>query len=319
MVSLEQRGEMPADAVEVREAAEHGINIVNGWGPKEVLVGDEGQVTGIVFKKCTQVTDPETGRFDPQYDESETKTIDCDRIVFAIGQAIEWGDLLDGEGVTFWHGNYPVADRLTYQTKQPDIFVGGDVYTGPRFVIDAIAAGHHVADVLARYVRPDADLTIALDRHQFTPLDKTDILFPDYDHAPRQEEPTHEAGVFDEYRDALTEEQVRTETSRCLSCGASRVDPNKCIGCGICTTRCEFDAIHLHRDHPEMTDMRFAEDKVTGLAGYAAKRAIKIIRNAGSEEAKVMRERRKKYKAESAEFAKTHPNTGNGMPIDLDD
>ena len=68
-----------------------------------------------------------------------------------------------------------------------------------------------------------------------------------------------------------------------------------------------------------MTDMRFAEDKVTGLAGYAAKRAIKIIRNAGSEEAKVMRERRKKYKAESAEFAKTHPNTGNGMPIDLDD
>ena len=319
MVSLEQADEMPADAIEVAEEREHGIDIVNGWGPKEVLTGGESQVTGIVFKKCTRVTDPETGRFAPLYDESETMTIECDRIVFAIGQAIEWGNLLDGEGVTFWHGDYPVADKLTYQTKQPDIFVGGDVYTGPRFVIDAIAAGHHVADVLARYVRPDADLTIALDRHQFTPLDKNDIQFPDYDHAPRQEESTHEAGAFDEFRDALTEEQVRTETSRCLSCGASRVDPNKCIGCGICTTRCEFDAIHLHRDHPEMTDMRFAEDKVTGLAGYAAKRAIKIIRNSGSEEAKVMREKRKKYQAETREFRKTHPNTGNAMPIDLDD
>ena len=221
--------------------------------------------------------------------------------------------------MTFWHGNYPVADRLTYQTKQPDIFVGGDVYTGPRFVIDAIAAGHHVADVLARYVRPDADLTIALDRHQFRPLDKTDIQFPSYDHFPRQEEPTHEAGKFEEYRGSLTEDQVRIETARCLSCGASVVDPNKCIGCGICTTRCNFDAIHLHRDHPEMTDMRKAEDKVTGLAAYAAKRAVKIVMNSGSEEAKVMREKRRAYEESHREFAKTHPNTGNALPIDLDD
>lgn len=52
------------------------------------------------------------------------------------------------------------------------------------------------------------------------------------------------------FRDAkltFTEEQVKAETARCLGCGASVVDPNKCIGCGICTTKCEFDAIHLNR------------------------------------------------------------------------
>ena len=101
------------------------------------------------------------------------------------------------------------------------------------------------------------------------------------------------------------------ETKRCLSCGASVVDPNKCIGCGICTTRCKFDAIHLYRDHPEMTDMRMAEDKVAGLASYAIKRAAKIVANSGSEEAKIMREKRREYNRTHKEFNRTHPFTGN--------
>ncbi|MFQ9073154.1 MAG: 4Fe-4S binding protein [Faecalibacillus faecis] len=41
----------------------------------------------------------------------------------------------------------------------------------------------------------------------------------------------------------LAEEQIRKETARCLGCGATIVDANKCIGCGVCTTKCEFDAI----------------------------------------------------------------------------
>ena len=52
---------------------------------------------------------------------------------------------------------------------------------------------------------------------------------------------------FEDDRTPLTEEQVRTETSRCLRCGISHVDENMCIGCGVCTTRCDFYAIHLRR------------------------------------------------------------------------
>ena len=74
----------------------------------------------------------------------------------------------------------------------------------------------------------------------------------------------------------FTEEQVKTETARCLSCGASIVDENRCVGCGLCTTRCEFDAIHLHRDNPKCSVMRKSEDKLKYILPYAAKQAIKI-------------------------------------------
>ncbi len=314
MISLESREEMPASKSEIAETLEAGVNVINSWGPKEVLVDHNEHVCGIVLKKCLRTIDPETGKFSPLYDEQETMTVECDQIVFAIGQAIEWGGLLEGTKVTFWHGNYPVADKLTYQTEDPDIFVGGDVYTGPKFVIDAIAAGHEAADSLHRHVQPMAHPTIGKDRRVFKPLDKDDISFPDYDHAGRQE--AADGTSEDPFRDThgtLTEEQVKIETSRCLGCGASVVDPNKCIGCGICTTRCEFDAIHLHRDHPEMTDMRRGEDKIGGLLGYQLKRAAKIALNAGSPEAKLMRAKRKAYKAANKEFAKTHPYTGNAV------
>lgn len=138
-VSLETRDIMPALPEGIETAESEGINIIGGWGPKEILTED-GKVTGIVFKKCTSVKDGD-GRFNPQYDENETMTIECSNVIMSVGQAIEWGSLLEGTKVEFWHGNYPVADKVTYQTAEPDIFVGGDVYTGPKFAIDAIAAG----------------------------------------------------------------------------------------------------------------------------------------------------------------------------------
>ena len=159
-VSLETRDIMPALPEEIETAESEGINIIGGWGPKEILTED-GKVTGIVFKKCTSVKDAD-GRFNPQYDENETMTIECSNMIMSVGQAIEWGSLLEGTKVEFWHGNYPVADKVTYQTAEPDIFVGGDVYTGPKFAIDAIAAGKQGAISIHRYVQPHSSLTIGL-------------------------------------------------------------------------------------------------------------------------------------------------------------
>lgn len=78
---------------------------------------------------------------------------------------------------------------------------------------------------------------------------------------------------FEDAHIALTEEQVKIETSRCLGCGATIVDANKCIGCGVCTTKCAFDAITLHRDHPECSTMIPAEDKFKAIVPYELKRA----------------------------------------------
>ena len=317
MVCLEERDVMPASNLEIQETLEENIDIQNAWGPKEVKVDEAGKVTGIIFKKCLRTIDPETGKFSPVYDENQVVEFKADKIIFAIGQAIEWGNLLEGSKVTFWRGNYPLADKLTYQTADPDIFVGGDVFTGPKFVIDAIAAGHEVADALARHVRPMAHPTIAFNHRGFTMLNKEDLKVEGYDTAGRQEEGMDESIDYkNSFKDAhrtLTEEQVKVETSRCLSCGAAWVDPNKCIGCGICTTKCNFDAIHLYRDHPKHSTMRMAEKKVGGLAAYAIPRMFKILFNAGSKEARMMRRKRREYKKNTREFRKTHPNTGNSI------
>ena len=243
--------------------------------------------------------------------------VEADKIIFAIGQEIVWGDLLKGSKVTFWHGNYPLADKLTYQTADEDIFVGGDVFTGPKFVINAIAAGHEVADALARHVRPNANPTIAFNHRGFTPLNKEDITLPGYDDAGRQEAGMDESidykNSFKDAHKTLTEEQVKIETARCLSCGAAHVDPHKCIGCGICTTKCNFDAIHLVRDHPECSKMRKAEKKVSGLLGYALPRAFKILFNSGSKEARMMAKKRREWNKYYKEAKKTKPDTGNAV------
>ena len=276
MVCLESRETMPAAKDEIAETLEEHIEILNGWGPKEVLQNEAGHVTGVVFKKCLRTIDPETKRFSPEYDETQTMTLEADHVVFAIGQSIQWGGLLEGEKVEFHRGNYPVADGLTYQTAVEDIFVGGDVYHGPKFVIDAIEEGKCAAESLHRYVHKGASLVTGRNRRDFNMLDKDNVLLEGYDTAQRQQagvdETIDRAHSFRDPNRVLTEQQVKTETARCLGCGASWVDPNKCIGCGVCTTKCVFDAIHLKRDHPECSKMMKAEDKVKGILPMVVKR-----------------------------------------------
>ena len=284
MCCLEQSDEMPALPEEVTEAAEDGIELRHGWGPARFELDDSGAVSAVTFRRCTQVYD-EDGRFSPIYDDADTMTLACDNVVTAIGQSIEWGALLDGTAVELGRGGAALADAKTYQTAEPDIFVGGDVYSGPKFVIDAIAAGHEAAVSIHRFVQKGSSLTIGRNQRHYVELDKSDLLLnpSSYNHDPRQkpsaDETTSILHNWDDPTHELTEEQIRIECARCLKCGASIVDPNKCIGCGLCTTRCEFDAIHLERDNPDASRMSKAEDKVKVLLPYAAQRGIKILRN----------------------------------------
>ena len=278
MFCLEQRENMPASKEEIAEALEEGIELNCGWGPKEVLEED-GKVAGVVFKKCIRVLD-EQGRFSPEYDEEQTVTIPCKHVIFSVGQAIEWSNMLDNLDLKRRPNGGALADKLTYQTSEPDIFVGGDVYTGPRFAIDAIAAGREGAISLHRYVHENCTLTIGRNRRDFVELDKNNISVDSYDTSKRQipakADEKAQAATFRDLSHSLTEEQVKAETSRCLSCGASVVDPNKCIGCGVCTTKCVFDAIHLHREIPGASVMRASEDKLKYILPNMVKQSIKV-------------------------------------------
>ena len=143
-------------------------------------------------------------------------------------------------------------------------------------------AGREGAISIHRFVQPHSSLTIGRNRREFIALDKDNIKVEQYDNASRQIPGTRaDLDHKKSFRDAklpFTEEQVKAETARCLGCGASVVDPNKCIGCGVCTTKCEFDAIHLKRVRPENSHMVPAEDKFKEIIPYAAKRAVKILK-----------------------------------------
>ena len=278
MVCLEDRESMPAAKDEIEEALEENITINNSWGPKEILTAG-GKVTGIVFRKCTAVRDAQ-GRFNPQYDENDTMTIECDNVLVSVGQSVVWGSLIEGTKVELNPNMTVKADPVTYQTAEPDIFVGGDVYTGPKFAIDAIAAGKQGAISIHRFVQPQSSLTIGRNRNDFIELDKNDIKVENYDNSSRQI-PGHNDAIDTKhsFRDAkllFTEEQVKAETARCLGCGASVVDPNKCIGCGLCTTKCEFDAIKLHRELPECSRMVPYEDRLKFVLPNMVKQSIKL-------------------------------------------
>jgi NADPH-dependent glutamate synthase beta subunit-like oxidoreductase/Fe-S-cluster-containing hydrogenase component 2 len=246
MYCLESRKEMPALPEEIEEANSENIKVNNGWGPKRIVV-DNGKVTGVEFKKCVSVFD--NGKFAPKYDESDTITVPADYVLLSVGQSIEWGKLLEGSRVKLGRGSTAVADTLTYQTDEPDIFVGGDVFTGPKFAINAIAGGKQAAAYLSHYAQPDQNMTVGLSRREFTALDKENVVIGSYDDTPRQKigHTKNMTRTFRDNRETFTEEQLKKETGRCLKCGVSIVDENKCIGCGLCTTKCKFDAISIEK------------------------------------------------------------------------
>ena len=269
--------EMPADKMEVAEAKEEGVKFLFLNAPAEII-GEDGKVKALKVEVMELGEPDEKGRRKP-VGTGKFETIEVSAVIGAIGQKVDLGGIAP-EGMTFNKNGTIIADAVTLQTSQPDVFVGGDVYTGPKFAIDAIAAGREAAISLHRYVHPGQSLTLTRNRRDFIELDKSNlaIAVESFDNSSRQV-PGHDAKKaksFSNDRMAFTEEQVKKEASRCLGCGATVVDENKCIGCGLCTTKCEFDAIHLRRELPEASTMIKAEDKMKAILPYAAKRAAKI-------------------------------------------
>lgn len=274
------QAEMPADPQEAEEAMAEGVKFRFLNAPAEII-GSDGKVSGLKVEIMELGEADERGRRKP-VGTGKFEIIELDSVIGAIGQRIDWGNLDVGELKRSEKGA-ALADPVTYQTAQSDIFVGGDVYTGPKFAIDAIAAGREGAVSLHRFVQPGQSLTIGRNRWEFIELDKDNLAIPmdSFDNSKRQV-PGHDkakAKSFANDRLTFTEEQVKKEAARCLGCGATVVDENQCIGCGLCTTKCEFDAIHLSRDLPEASNMYKAEDKLKAILPYAAKREIRILRN----------------------------------------
>lgn len=279
MYCLENYDEMPMGEEDRAECEKDGVIIRAGWGQTEIAA-KEGKCTGIKFRKCLRVKNAE-GRFAPTFDDAVTEEADCTTVLYCIGQKVEWKELLKGTKVEFNPNGIVKADPLTYQTAESDIFVGGDAYTGQKFAIDAIAAGKEGAISLHRFVHEGQTLTMGRDRRIYRALDKQNALIPveSFDCSPRQMPGYNEAKArtFGDARVTFTEEQIKKETARCLSCGATKVDEYLCVGCGLCTTKCKFDAIHLKKVRDwqagsfETMPIKVAEQVVKKAGRIAAK------------------------------------------------
>ncbi|MDO5413079.1 MAG: FAD-dependent oxidoreductase [bacterium] len=241
------RDEMPAADDEIAEAEEEGVKFRFLASPVEIL-GD-GKCESLKLERM-ELGDADargrrkavgTGRFE---------TVPVTAVISAIGQKIDLSGIADFE--TDKSGTV-VVSLPSYQTSVADVFAGGDVVTGPKFAIDAIAAGKEGAVSIHRFVHPGQTQNLGRDNRDYKALDASTIAISvgSFDTAPRQKAASGSAAearkTFKDLRGTLTEEQIRKEASRCLGCGCVVIDEDLCVGCGICTTKCKFDAIRLEK------------------------------------------------------------------------
>lgn len=277
LYSLESREEMPALKDEIHEALSEGVHIHNQYGPKRILV-ENNKVVGIEFKKCVRLLD-ENGKFNPLFDENDCITVEADHILLSVGQQIDWGALLHGLDVEMNPNRTIKVDPKTLQSSVADIFAGGDAATGPKYAIHAISHGKEAAISIHRFVNRGQSLVYGRNNRSFVALDRDNVDFTGYDHVRRERVYTltveNLRGDFKDPRGVLTEEQVKKETSRCLSCGISVVDEFMCVGCGACTTRCKFEAIKLVRKY-DAVGVDFPDLKPV-VVRHVMKRKVRIL------------------------------------------
>lgn len=282
IVYRRSRDEMPAAADEIAEAEEEGVRIMHLAAPVEVL--GSGKVSGMKVEVMELGEADAKGRRKP-VGTGKFETLELDAVISAIGQKIDLGGISAGTGIQLSSKGAVMVDELSYQTGEPDVFAGGDVVTGPKFAIDAIAAGKEASISIHRYVHPGQTQHLGRDHRDYKPLDAKTVAVSigSFDTAPRQKAACGSAEearrTFKDLRGDLTEEQIKKEVKRCLGCGCAVIDEDLCIGCGICTTKCKFDAIRLektldNRNKPYYQTLMVAVSNAPATLGRLAKKKL---------------------------------------------
>ena len=240
VVYRRDRDSMPAADDEIAEAAEEGVSFRFLASPAEILGDGKAETLKIELMELRGGKPAGTGVYE---------TMNVSAIISAVGQEIE----LNGISVDTGAKGTVTVSLPSFQTSEADVFAGGDVVTGPKFAIDAIAAGKEGAISIHRYVHPGQSQVIGRDHRDYKAMNPATagVAIDGFDTAPRQKASGGSAKdtekTFRDLRGTLTEEQLKTETRRCLDCGTAVVDESLCVGCGICTTKCKFDAIRLEK------------------------------------------------------------------------
>jgi len=277
LVCLESREEMPASEEEIEEGLVEGIRIHPSLGPKQ-FIGKGGKVTGLEVIRCTSVFDAQH-RFSPAFAAGTESVIPCDTVILAIGQASDLSFLSPSDGIEATRQGTLKIDSETLMTTAPGVFAAGDIAFGPRLIISAVADGKKAAEQIDKYLRgsewkpkPKYVQITLLDHHQMT---------EHYDEYSRLAVPVipleRRTGVA-EVETGFTEEQARTEASRCLQCWINTIfegneaDGTECILCGGCVDVCPENCLQL----VPLSQLQFSDETKGRLASEAEFRSLDL-------------------------------------------
>jgi NADPH-dependent glutamate synthase beta subunit-like oxidoreductase len=215
------REEMPASPWEIEEAIEEGIDLEFLTAPLKI-VGGNGKVTSLECIRMTMGEPDESGRRKPIPIEGSEFAVQADVVVVAIGQRSELSFLGNGHGIDVSKRNTIEADPATAATNIPGIFAGGDVASGPRIVVEAVAFGKQAAISIDRYLKGE---DIKSGRGEAW---KGMTFEPDHtESSARQQMPrlplVQRSSAFSEVDLGFNEEQAEREALRCLRlCGMQK-------------------------------------------------------------------------------------------------
>ena len=215
------RAEMPAQAEEVEAAEREGIVILEGLAPDEV-VGRDGAAVALRCEVTAPAAPPDASGRVRWAPTGETRELPAAAILVAIGEEPDPSILPEGAGieVSGWAGI--VADPRTMATGRAGIFAGGDVVSGPKTIIDAVAAGRRAAGSIHEYLAGarDGEAEILAAVRYPTPAEPTlrlDIAARARTHPAL---PVVDTGTFAATQQGFEEAAARSEASRCFRCDA---------------------------------------------------------------------------------------------------
>lgn len=250
LVCLESRAEMPASEEEIEEGVLEGMNLRPSLGPKQ-FVGKDGKLTGLEVTKCLSVFD-ENRRFNPKFETGTEFVIPCDTVILAIGQSSDLSFLKPEDGIETTRQGTLKINPDTLMTTAPGIFAAGDIAFGPRLIINAVADGKKAASEIDKFLRgPDwkpkekfVQITV-LNHHEMA------AHYDEYSRLTIPALPLERRTGVAEVEVGYTEQQARTEASRCLQCWINTIfegnetNGTECILCGGCVDVCPEDCLSL--------------------------------------------------------------------------
>ncbi len=244
---------MPAADEEIEALLHEGVKIEFLTTPVR-FYGENSKLSKMECIRMELGEPDASGRRRPVPVQGSEWSLPVDTVITALGQATETS-FTGTLGVSLGKGETITVEPVTGTTNIEGVFAGGDVTTGPAYVVDAIAAGKRAARSISKYLRGES---IIEDAAESVPekLNEAELaaLSKRIEKAARihmSEEPIEERITnFREVAIGYTPEDAMSEASRCL---AGQIEG--CIQCGECERRCEVKAIdHAMKD--EIVDMR---------------------------------------------------------------